>query len=63
MVAGLGGGAMLPLPWTAVDAYARRHGIAGENFDMFWRLIGELDAEYLDWHATKRKAEADGDTA
>jgi len=36
-----------PIPWTALDAYARRHGIAGEDFETFAVLIAALDAAWL----------------
>lgn len=36
-----------PIPWTALDAYGRRHGIAGEAFEDFALLIGALDAAWL----------------
>lgn len=36
-----------PIPWTALDTYARRHGIAGEAFETFALLIAALDTAWL----------------
>lgn len=36
-----------PIPWTALDTYARRHDIAGEVFETFVLLIAALDAAWL----------------
>lgn len=36
-----------PIPWTALDSYAQRHGIAGEDFEDFAVLIAALDAAWL----------------
>lgn len=41
-------GAPMRLPFAAIDAYARRHGIAGQDFDLFHALIGALDEAYLE---------------
>lgn len=43
--AGIGG--LGPIPWTALDSYARRHGITGEDFESFAVLIAALDAAWL----------------
>jgi len=37
------------IPYTSIEAYARRRGIAGDDFDMLDRLMGEMDDEYLSW--------------
>lgn len=39
------------IPFAAVDAYARRFCVAGEAFDTFHRLIGAMDAAWLETHA------------
>ncbi len=36
-----------PIPWLALDAYARRHDIAGDAFETFSLLIAALDAAWL----------------
>lgn len=43
------------LPFTAIDAYAARHGIAGRQFSDFLKLIEALDGEYL---AVRNEAES-----
>ena len=40
----------LSIPFPAIDAYAQRFEIAGEDFDRFFRLISEMDREYLKFH-------------
>jgi hypothetical protein len=40
-------GGATPICYVAISAYARDCGIAGDAFDVFLRLIGALDAEYL----------------
>lgn len=35
-----------PIPWTALDAWARRHGITGEAFEDFVLLIAALDSAW-----------------
>lgn len=40
-------GGQFPLPFVAVDTYARRYGIAGDDFDLLLRLLTAMDAEYL----------------
>lgn len=39
------------IPFTAVDAFARRYAIAGEGFDTFRRLVEAMDAAWLATHA------------
>lgn len=36
-----------PVPWTAIDAWARRHGIAGDGFDRLVELIERMDAVWM----------------
>lgn len=40
-----------PIPWTAIDRYAERHGIDGERFDELERYIKAIDAAYLEWQS------------
>ncbi len=42
-----------PLRWSAFDRWAQRHDIDGEIYDLLWRLLRALDAEYLD-HVRER---------
>ncbi len=37
----------LPLPWLAIDAYATRHGIAGDRFDDLVALVTRMDETFL----------------
>lgn len=38
-----------PIPFTSIDAYARRHGIDDpDEFALFSDLIREMDRAYLD---------------
>ncbi len=46
-----------PIPWTAIDRYADRHGLDDPDvFDEFRRLIRAQDRVYLDDVAEKMKA-------
>lgn len=40
-------GGVTPIHYTALSTYARDFGIAGDDFDVFLRLMGELDDEYM----------------
>lgn len=40
-------GGATPIRYVAISTYARDFGIVGEAFDVFLRLIGALDGEYL----------------
>lgn len=42
-----------PIPWTALDRYAQRHGIAGAEFEIFEVLIAALDSAWLGWRAER----------
>ena len=35
------------IPWTAINAYASRYGIEGEDFDRFEYLLSRMDTAYL----------------
>ena len=37
------------IPWSVVMEWATHNGYEGETADLFDRLIGEMDAEYMDW--------------
>src|SRR4051794_11991357 len=41
-------GGVLPLTFSAIDAYARRFGIEGEAFDRFIILIRALDGVWVE---------------
>lgn len=42
-------GGETPINFVSIDAYARRYGIAGAEWEIFHALIGEIDREYLAW--------------
>lgn len=44
------------IPWTAVDAWARRHGYGRDRLSFLDRVLGEMDDEFLAWHAERRAA-------
>lgn len=43
------------IPFTAIDAWARRYGIEGDGFDEFLRLIRAADGAWLDWRSERRE--------
>lgn len=43
-----GFGVALPLPFAAIDTYARRYGIAGTAFDHLLLLVRVLDVAWLE---------------
>lgn len=52
------------IPWTAIDAFARRYGVEGEDFDELVTLVRELDKTYLEHldekdHQTQKLAASD----
>lgn len=36
-----------PIPWSAIDRYARRHGYEKEAFELLERLVRAQDDEFL----------------
>lgn len=42
-----------PIPWSAIDAYAQRLGLEGEDLEHFTRLLRALDDELLDYTRSK----------
>lgn len=53
-----------PIPWTAIDAYARRYGITEpEHFERLVVCVQALDREHLAYLRSKLETkQADGDT-
>ena len=49
-------GVPLPIPWTAIDAYAHRHRFAGEAFDDLVHIVRAVDAAYVKHVVEKSKA-------
>ncbi|TDR90290.1 phage tail assembly chaperone [Enterovirga rhinocerotis] len=55
----LGFGSVGPIPFQALDAYARRCGIIDiDEFDRLHRLIGAMDKVWLDDARRRQEAEA-----
>lgn len=44
-----------PIPWTAIDSFARRHGVPGDDFELFEMAIEGMDTEYLAFIAERRR--------
>lgn len=42
-----GGMGVMPIPWSSIDRYARRHGIEGEDFDRLAKLVMAVDAAWM----------------
>jgi len=51
-------GGQSPILFTAIDCYAHRYGIEGEEFDIFRHLLTAIDTEWLLWAAEREKEEA-----
>lgn len=49
-----------PIPWTAVDAYARRHCLSTNEFEDLWMILRRLDGHYLQHRAKQRAREDKG---
>lgn len=45
---GMGAPVAGPIPWVCIDRWALRHGIDGTDFDLLLRLIGAMDAIFLE---------------
>jgi hypothetical protein len=47
-----------PIPWSAIDRYAGRHGIDDpDEHARFVRLIRAMDEAFLGWHAERDKTD------
>lgn len=51
-------GGVSPIPFLAIDAWARRSEVSGEAFARLQRLIRAMDAVWLEDAAQKAKAAA-----
>lgn len=47
-----------PIPWTAVDSYARRNGFEGEGFDYLLRMVRALDDTFVAYTRAKQERES-----
>ncbi|QXZ79667.1 hypothetical protein [Rhizobium sp. L51/94] len=50
-----------PIYYTAISAYARDHGIVGDDLKLFHIFINAVDAEYLAISAEDAKRRADAE--
>jgi hypothetical protein len=49
-----------PIPFSSIDAYARRFGVEDEDFDHFTRMIRGMDQAILGWDGTEATAKPVG---
>ncbi|MFB2562427.1 hypothetical protein [Rhizobium sp. IMFF44] len=49
-----------PISYQALSQYARDHGIAGDNHEIFMTFMSALDAEYLSIAAERQKQQSQG---
>lgn len=38
-----------PIPWSAIDRFATRYSVVGDDFDRLCNLIRAMDHAYLDY--------------
>lgn len=50
-----------PIPWTAIDRYAQRHGYSDEGFDYLVRMVRAMDEVFLA-HSRRKNDQAQGDS-
>lgn len=45
-----------PIPWTSIDAFARRHKLEDpDEFQTLKEIVWKVDKAYLDWHVQQNK--------
>lgn len=57
------GMAMGPIPWSAINEYAKRYDYTGEGFDYLVRMVRALDDTFLAYdkaEADRKRAEREG---
>lgn len=37
-----------PIPWTAIDQYAARHGVTGTDYELLVSAIRAMDGAYME---------------
>jgi hypothetical protein len=45
-----------PIPWTAINEYAIRHAIDGEDFEELVEMVRKMDNAWLDHSSKSNKA-------
>lgn len=53
-------GGIGPIPWTAIDAYAFRHGYEGEGFDYLLKMVRALDDCFVAYMVNRKKDKPNG---
>jgi hypothetical protein len=48
-----------PIPWSAVDRWAARHGVVGEEFDRLVIILRLMDEAYITYRSKEHKKQAD----
>ena len=51
---GMGGGG--PIPWTAINEWALRHGVDGDDFDDLVMMVRAQDGTWLEYQADQKPA-------
>lgn len=44
-----------PIPWLAIDQYATRHELTGEQYEDLLHHVRAMDIAYLKWKAARKK--------
>lgn len=47
-------GGVSRIPFSAIDLWARRYEVDGEEFDLFVTLIAAIDDEFIAWLAKQK---------
>ena len=48
-----------PIPWTAINDWALRYGINGEDFERLVTIIKKMDVAYIEYRSKKHKKNMD----
>lgn len=48
-----------PIPFAAIDAYAKRYGVQGQAFDILLQLVTALDRAYREWEDEQAQERAE----
>lgn len=51
------------IPWPVVDAWARRHGVDGAEFEALVTVVTAMDRAFLAWDRERAERERDGNKA
>lgn len=56
----IGFGGLGPIPWTAISAYATRHGVGQDQFEFLVHHVRKMDEAYLKWVKENHKDDKPG---